>query len=162
MPDPKVLCRLVDLISTRISMSRDPITVVSRQVDTPSSRQNSNKQQCVELSIYMGIQLQLGLVYGVQRHFQQYLSYIVAVNYHAITTTTASNPMVYEHLENMVHVYTHISTQKNAAFDSNVLFSLFFSLNWNKNNVNQIDIIFMYWSILLSCVKKIIGFSYEK
>jgi hypothetical protein len=30
MPDPKVLCRLVDLISTRISMSPDPVTVVSR------------------------------------------------------------------------------------------------------------------------------------
>jgi hypothetical protein len=30
MPDPQVLCRLVDLISTRISMSRDPVTVVRR------------------------------------------------------------------------------------------------------------------------------------
>ena len=29
MPDPNVLCRLVDLISTRISMSPDPVTVVS-------------------------------------------------------------------------------------------------------------------------------------
>ena len=34
MPDPNVLCRLVDLISTRISMSSDPVTVVSRWVDT--------------------------------------------------------------------------------------------------------------------------------
>jgi hypothetical protein len=50
----------------------------------------------------------------------------VAVNYHAITTTTASNPMVHEHLVNMVHVYIHISTEKNAAFDSKVRFVLFF------------------------------------
>jgi hypothetical protein len=50
--------------------------------------------------------------------------------------------------------YTHISTEKDAAFDSKVRFVLFISLNWNKNNVNQIETIFMYWSILLSCVKK--------
>ena len=61
----------------------------------------------------------------------------------------------------MIHVYTDIITQKNAAFDSNVLFSLFFSLNWNKNTVNQIDIIFMYWSILLSCVKKSLDLGLE-
>jgi tryptophan 2,3-dioxygenase len=30
LPDPQVLCRLVDLISTRISMTDDPVTVVSR------------------------------------------------------------------------------------------------------------------------------------
>lgn len=29
LPDPQVLCRLVDLISTRISMTDDPVTVVS-------------------------------------------------------------------------------------------------------------------------------------
>ena len=62
--------------------------------------------------------------------------------------------MGYGHLVNMEHVYTHISTQKHAAFDSKILFVLFFSLNWNKNNVNQIDTIFMDWSIVLSCVKK--------
>jgi hypothetical protein len=45
MPDPKVLCRLVDLISTRISMSPDPVTVVSRWVDThnTSTLQNIDK-----------------------------------------------------------------------------------------------------------------------
>ena len=61
--------------------------------------------------------------------------------------------MLYEHLANIVHVYTHTSTYINAAFDSKVLF-VFFSMNWNKNNVNQIDTIFVYWSMLLPCVKK--------
>jgi hypothetical protein len=41
MPDPKVLCRLVDLISTRISMSPDPVTVVSRTF------------LCIDVFIYM-------------------------------------------------------------------------------------------------------------
>jgi hypothetical protein len=52
----------------------------------------------------------------------------VAVNYHTITTLTAFNPMAYGHLVNMEHAYTHISTQKHAAFDSKVLFGLLFGI----------------------------------
>ena len=51
-----------------------------------------------------------------------------------------------------MYIYTSVQRKMQHLILKYVLY--YFSLNWKKNNVNQIDTIFMYWSILLSCVKK--------